>query len=149
MDPNQRLSIDDIAANGRPTEPKENAIKSINQCGVLARDNIPITVQEWNKPKKGRAGVIYVGDRAKDDLWDKLMANFNLPPDYNVEDEDGNPNPDGERRRLKVSEFALGKMAEAFRNWRKNLWATYLKNEKKVLQNSKDQLRNGNICGPN
>ena len=60
------------------------------------------------------------------------MDNFNLLPDYNVEDEDGNPNPDGERRTLKVREFALGKMAKAFRNWKKKLWADYVKKEKKA-----------------
>ena len=68
MDPTQRLSIDVIAANGKPTEPKEHAIKFVNQCGVVARDNVPITVQEWNEPKKKRHGVILLSDRAKDDL---------------------------------------------------------------------------------
>ena len=60
------------------------------------------------------------------------MANFNLPSDYQEEDEDGNPNPAGKARRLQVREFALSKMAEAFRNWKKNLWAKYLKNGKKA-----------------
>ena len=119
MDSTQRLSIDVIAASGRPMEPKDHAVKFINQCGVLARENIPITVHEWLKPKVDRAGVRYVDDRAKEDLWNKLMANFNLPSDYQEEDEDGNPNPAGKARRLKVREFALSKMAEAFRNWKK------------------------------
>ena len=131
MDPGQRLSIDVIAANGKPIEPKEHAIKFVNQCGVVARDNVPITVQEWNQPKN-RPGVIFLSDRAKDDLWTKLMTNFNLPPDCNLENEDGTPNPEGERRTKKVREFALGKMAEAFRNWKKNLWADYVKKEKKA-----------------
>ena len=121
MDPTQRLSIDVIAANGKPTEPKEHAIKFVSQCGVLARDNIPITVQEWNEPKKNRPGVIFLSDRAKGDLWNKLMTNFNLPPDCNLEDEDGAHNLEGERRTKKVREFALGKMAEAFQNWKKIL----------------------------
>ena len=132
MDPNQRLSIDEIAANGRPTEPKEHAIKFINQCGVLARDNIPITVHEWVKPSKAHAGVRYVSDRAKEDLWNKLMANFNLPSDYQEKDEEGNPDPEGKARKLKVKQFALSKMAEAFRNWKKNLWAQYVKSDKKA-----------------
>ena len=141
MDPNQRLSIDEIAANGKPMEPKEHATKFVNQCGVIARDTIPITIQEWNKPTKAGDGVSYVDDRAKDDLWNKLMANFNLPPDYNEEDADGNPISGGRERRLRVKKFALKKMAEAFRNFKKNLWATYVK-QKKAPQYSKDYLRN-------
>ena len=58
------------------------------------------------------------------------MANFNLPPDYNEEDEDGNPIPGGRERRLRVKQFTLKKMAEAFRNFKKKLWEKYLKNKK-------------------
>ena len=85
MDANQRLTIDVIAANGTPLQPKEPAVKFVNQCGVLARDNLPITVHEWLKPKDVSAGVRYVSDRSKDDLWKKLIANFNLPPEYREE----------------------------------------------------------------
>ena len=128
MDPNQRLSIDEIAANSRPMEPKEHAMKFVNQCGVIARDNIPITVHEWLKPKDDRARVRYVSDRTKEDLWNKIMANFNLPSEYQEEDEDGNPDPEGKARMETVKNFALKKMGEAFRNFKKNLWATYVKN---------------------
>ena len=144
MDPNQRLSIDEIAANGKPMEPKEHATKFVNQCGVIARDTIPITIQEWNKPTKSGAGVSYVDDRAKDDLWNKLMANFNLPPDYNEIDADGTPIPGGLERRLRVKEFALKKMAEAFRNYKKRLHTDYVLKKKTpvfkgVLEKLKDQ----------
>jgi hypothetical protein len=113
-------------------EPKAHAQKFVNQCGVVVRDTIPITVREWKKPKKAGAEASYVEDRSKDDLWNKLMANFTLPPEYNDYDADGNPIPGGAERRLKVKEFALHKMAEAFRNFKKNLWAKYLKNKKKA-----------------
>jgi len=145
LDANQRLSIDEIAANGKPMEPKEHATKFVNQCGVIVRDTIPITVQEWTKPKKAGAGVSYVDDRSKEDLWNKLMANFNLPPDYNEEDADGNPIPGGRERRLRVKKFALQKMGEAFRNFKKTLWAKYLKKKKTppefkgLLEKLKDQ----------
>ena len=132
MDPSQRLSIDFIAVSGKPMEPKEHTQKFVNQCGVVVRDTILITVREWKKPKKAGAEASYVEDISKDDLWNKLMTNFTLPPEYNDYDADGNPNSDGEERRLKVKEFALQKMAEAFRNFKKNLWAKYLKNKKKA-----------------
>ena len=145
MDANQKLSIDVFAADGKPMEPKEHATKFVNQCGVIVRDTIPITVQEWTKPKKAGAGVSYVDDRSKEDLWNKLMANFNLPPDYNEEDADGNPIPGGRERRLRVKKFALQKMGEAFRNFKKTLWAKYLKKKKTppefkgLLEKLKDQ----------
>ena len=91
----------------------------------------PSPFMNGKKPKDS-AGVRYVSDRSKVDLWNKLMESFNLPSDYQEEDEDGNPNPEGKARKLKVKEFALSKMAEAFRNFKKNLWAKYLKNKKKA-----------------
>jgi hypothetical protein len=61
--------------------------KSVKQCGVLVRDYIPIIVQEWNRPSSG--GVPYVGDVAKDKLFDRLMINFLLPRlDVNPDEEE-------------------------------------------------------------
>ena len=138
MDLTQRLSIELIAASGQPLQPSEHAIKFVNQCGVLARDYIPITVQEWNKPSVARAGVRYVSDRAKEDLWNKLMANFNLPSDYQEKDEESNPDPEGKANLMKVKKFALKKMAEAFRNFKKNLCQNIWRRTRKLLQNSKE-----------
>jgi hypothetical protein len=55
----------------------------------------------------------------KKDLWKKLMANFILPPEYHKIDDDCNKIPCGCERRMRVKEFALKKMAEAFRNYKK------------------------------
>ncbi|KAK1692969.1 hypothetical protein QYE76_009666 [Lolium multiflorum] len=44
------------SATGKPLEPEKNATKFINQCGAVVRDNVSITVQEWNEPKKARLG---------------------------------------------------------------------------------------------
>ena len=122
--------------------PKKHATKFVNQCGVIVRDNIPITIQEWNKPKKAGDGVSYVDDRSKDDLWEKLMAHFNLPPDYNEIDADGTPIPGGLERRLRVKEFALKKMAEAFRNYKKTLYVKYVAKKKTpVFEGLLEKLR--------
>jgi hypothetical protein len=64
--------------------------KFVNQCGVIVRDTIPITIQEWNEPKKPHVGASFVDKRFKKDLWKKLMANFILPLDYSKLDDDGN-----------------------------------------------------------
>jgi hypothetical protein len=60
LNSNQKLSIDVIAPNGKPLEPNQHATKFINQCGVIVRDTIPITVQEWNEPKKAHVGASFV-----------------------------------------------------------------------------------------
>ena len=73
-----KLNIDEVAEDGEPIAPEKNARKFINQCGVIVRDQIPITVQEWNKPKEDR-GVSFVDERAKNTLWDMLIAHFTLP----------------------------------------------------------------------
>ena len=72
------LRIEVVSPEGKPLEPKANANKFVHQCGVIVRDNVPISVREWNKPAKVE-GVSYVNDRLKDVLWDKLIAHFTLP----------------------------------------------------------------------
>jgi hypothetical protein len=57
---------------------------------VIIRDTIPITVQQWNEPKKTRLGASFVDKRSKKDLWKKLMENFIQPPEYSKKDDDGN-----------------------------------------------------------
>jgi hypothetical protein len=69
LNPNQKLSINVIAPNGKPLEPKQHVTKFVNQCGVIVRDTIPITIQEWNEPKKPHVGASFVDKRFKKDLW--------------------------------------------------------------------------------
>jgi hypothetical protein len=54
------------------------------------------------------------------------MANFILPQEYHKFDDDGNEIPCGRERRRTVKEFALKKMVEAFRNYKKFLYVTYV-----------------------
>jgi hypothetical protein len=123
-------NIDVISATGRPLEPKKHYTKFINQCGVVVRDNVPITVQEWHEPKKARVGFTFVNKRTKKECWRKLMEHFILPPEFNKYDEEGNEVPGGRERRRLVKEFALQKMAEAFRNFKKNLARDYVDKKK-------------------
>ena len=123
-------NIDVISETGRPLEPKKHYTKFINQCGVVVRDNVPITVQEWNEPKKARVGFSFVHKRTKKDCWRKLMEHFILPLEFNKYDEEGNEIPGGRERRRLVKEFALQKMAESFRNFKKNLARDYVSQNK-------------------
>ena len=111
MGENERLTIKEIATDGKPTAPKRTADRFISQCGVVVRDSIPISIQEWNKPK-ANDGVSYVDDRSKDELWNTLMTNFSLPPEVD-------PNSNVVERKVKA--WALKKMAEQSKNWKKRL----------------------------
>ena len=113
MPPGIKYNIDEIKPNGEPLAPKKNADKFTRQCGVIVRDQIPISVQEWNKPK-GDQEVSFVDERAKDLLWETLMSHFTLPEHLT----------DAEREKVKKS--ALQKMATQFRNHKKRLWAWYV-----------------------
>jgi hypothetical protein len=90
LNANQKLSIDVVTPDDKLLEPKQHTIKFVNQCRVIVMDTIPITVQEWNEPKKAHLGATFVDKRSKKDLWRKLMANFILPPEYYKFDNDGN-----------------------------------------------------------
>ena len=93
------------------------------------RDKIPIIVREWHKPRQG-PGVLYVGDKAKETLFENMLANFTLPaPEVTQDDLDENPDEDPdmildrkEKAILKkLKEFTLKKMAEQFKSWKKRL----------------------------
>ena len=101
-----RFTIDLVSEFGEPLEPKEAASVFVYQCGAIVRDAIPITTQKWNKPgkKSDRVGETFVDDRAKDGLWNSLMAHFSLPE---LDTRELN-----EALRLKVRKWTLKKMGE-------------------------------------
>jgi hypothetical protein len=45
------LPIEEVSRLDEPLLPTANAKTFINQCGVVVRDTIQITVQEWNEAK--------------------------------------------------------------------------------------------------
>ena len=113
LDAQERFTIEEVSPEGQPIAPKQTRDKFIHQCGVIVRDSIPISIQEWNKKKDSK--VSYVDDRQKDELWNSLMTNFSLPPEAD---------PD------KVKVFALKKMAELFKNWKKVLNRKFVEKDK-------------------
>ena len=60
---------------------------------------VPITVTEWNEPKKANIGAKYLEERIKETLWDSMMSKFNLPADL------------PQKMKDKVKEWTLSKMA--------------------------------------
>ena len=73
-----KYNIDSIKASGEPLTPKNIASKFVRQCGVLVKDQLPISIQEWKEPKTKRPDVTWVDDRAKQKLWESLMEHFTL-----------------------------------------------------------------------
>ena len=66
----EKFTITAIAADGLPIEPKLTKDTFYAQCTVIVRDNIPISIKQWNKPKGDDVPEgDYVTDRQKDDLW--------------------------------------------------------------------------------
>ena len=113
MDDHERYRIEEVAKDGEPIAPKDVAKKFVKQCGVVVRDYIPITIREWHKPRT--EGVSYISPKGKETLWEKLMVHFTLPA------------PEVEE---KVKQWALKKMAELFKNWKKRLHTDFILKDK-------------------
>ena len=124
--PNKKLkevvkyNIEAIRPNGEPFTPKKIANKFVRQCGVLVKDQLPISIQEWKEPKTKRPGVTWVDNRAKKDLLKSLMEHFTLPDHFTEADVE------------KVKEADLKKMAIAFNTHKKTIWTKYVEGGKKT-----------------
>jgi hypothetical protein len=90
LEEHERYQIEKIGEDGEPIAPAAHASKFTRQCGVLVRDNILITIQEWKKTKT--KPVNYVRKRLKNMLWKKLMVNFTLPAAPKVDRNEEDPN---------------------------------------------------------
>ena len=112
MSSDEKFEIIEIAPDGEPIEPIRTRKAFSSQCGVLVRDKIPISIQQWYKPKEEDPEVSYVNDMQKEYLWTELKANFTLP----LEED-----PEKPAIEQLIKSFALKKMAGLFRRWRKEL----------------------------
>ena len=115
-----KYHIESTKLSGEPLTPKNVADKWTRQCGVLVKDKLPISIQEWKEPKTKHPCVTWVDDRAKKDLVKSLMEHFTLPEHFTEADVE------------KVKAAALKKMAIAFNTHKKAVWANYLANERKT-----------------
>ena len=116
-----KYNIEAIKPNGEPLAPKKIADKFIRQCGVLVKDQLPISLQEWRKPANPRPDVTFVDENQKNLLWDTLMEHFTLPDHFTDADVE------------KVKD-ALRKMVVAFNNHKKTIWNKYVAGGNKTLE---------------
>lgn len=109
-----KFPIYEIDDNGDPVAPKENRCKYINQTGVIVRDMLPITIQDWHKPAAANVyDPCYVRNITKYFLYGTLLSHFNLPQDLS------------NFKKKKLKQWTLSKMATQFRNWKKTFWKRY------------------------
>ena len=116
-----KYNIEAVRPNGEPLAPKKIADKFVRQCGVLVKDQLPISLQEWREPAKPRPDLTFVDDRQKSLLWDTLMEHFTLQDHFTEADVQ------------KVKDAALRKMAVAFKNHKNREWDKYVKGGRKTL----------------
>ena len=121
MSSDEKFEIIEITPDGEPIEPIRTRNAFSAQCGVLVRDKIPISIQQWYKPKEEDPEVSYVNDRQKDDLWTELKANFTLPPEED---------PDKLVIEQLIKSHALKKMEDLFRRWKNELKSMFVDNDK-------------------
>ena len=132
MSSNEKFEIIAIAPDGQPTEPIRTKKAFVAQCGVLVRDKIPISIQQWLKPATEDPEVSYVNDMQKNDLWTELKTNFTLPPEDDPEKPVIEP---------LIKSFALKKMAELFRRWKKGLNKFVKNNETSEFKGRYEKIR--------
>ena len=120
MRSDERFEITAIARDGQPIEPIRTWKAFSAQCGVLVREKISISIQQWYKPKEEDPEVSYVNDTQKEYLWTELKANFTLPPEED---------PEKPVKEELIKSCALKKMAGLMRRWRKEL-NQFVKNKK-------------------
>ena len=132
MSSDEKFEIIAIAPDGQPIEPLRTKSAFVAQCGVLVRDKIPISIQQWFKPATEDPEVSYVNDMQKNDLWTELKSNFTLPPEDDPEKPVIEP---------LIKSFALRKMADLFRNWKKDLNRYVEKNETPEFKGKYEKIR--------
>ncbi|KAK1629315.1 hypothetical protein QYE76_003630 [Lolium multiflorum] len=133
MEDHERCTITEIAIDGEPISPKKFAKKFVSQCGVVVRDTVPITTQEWKKPVKGGEGVTYVDTRLKSVMFRKLLINFIFPEPTDSDSENDRPDPEDPELnsvQRRVKKWALKKMAVQFNDYKKKLDSFFVKKGK-------------------
>ena len=121
MRADERYTIIEIDRVGQPIEPLWAKQKFNAQCGVLVRDIIPISIEQWLKPKYEDSQVSYVSDRQKAYLWTALQENFTFPPEEDLENPVKMP---------MIKAYALKKMVELFRRWKNELKSSFVDQDK-------------------
>ena len=132
MSSDEKFEIIAITPDGQPIEPLRTKSAFVAQCRVLVRDKIPISIQQWLKPATEDPEVSYVNDMQKNVLWTELKSNFTLPPE---------DDPEKPVKKQLIKSFALKRMAELFRRWKKELNKFVENNETPEFKGRYEKIR--------
>jgi hypothetical protein len=80
--PSRRFVITEVNEAGDPTQPPVSVNAWETSVGKLVRENVPDTYRFWKGKKYEQKYII--PDSIKQNLWDTLMAKFELPKDCNT-----------------------------------------------------------------
>jgi hypothetical protein len=111
--PSGRFVITEVNEVGDPTQPLVSVNAWKTSVGKLVRENIPVTYRFW-KGKKHEEKYI-VPDSIKQNLWNTLMAKFELPRDCNT---------------VLVKSRTLSNLGLSFRNFKSRMWSQYGQKDK-------------------
>ena len=95
--------------DGEPVEPPKVAKKFVSQCGVIVRDNVPISIRKWKSTDPTEEYVL--PDTEKEMLWRELKAIFDWPSTHEAE----------------LRDWTMKKMAVLFQDFKKKLYSQFLK----------------------
>jgi hypothetical protein len=106
--PSRRFAITDVNEVGDPTQPPVLVNVWKTYVGKLIRENVSVMYRFW-KVKKHEEKYI-VSDIIKQNLWETLMAKFELPRDCNT-------GP--------IKSRTLSNLSLSFRNFNSRMWSQY------------------------
>ena len=66
-----KYHIESIKPSGEPLMPKNIANKWTRQCGVLVKDKLPISIQEWKEPRLN-VQVLLGSTKEPKETWSNL-----------------------------------------------------------------------------
>jgi hypothetical protein len=111
--PSRRFIITEVNEDGDHTQPPISVNAWKTSVGKLIRKNVPIMYRFW-KGKKHEEKYI-VPDNIKQNLWNILMAKFELPRDCNMG---------------LVKSMTLSNLDLSFRNFKSRMWSQYGQKDK-------------------
>jgi hypothetical protein len=111
--PSGRFVITEVNEVGDPTQPPISIKAWKTSVKKLIRENVSVTYRFW-KDKKHEEKYI-VSDSIKQNLWDTLMAKFELPRDCNTG---------------LVKSRTLSNLGLSFRNFKSRIWSQYGQKDK-------------------
>ncbi|WVZ97684.1 hypothetical protein U9M48_043198, partial [Paspalum notatum var. saurae] len=107
----EKYTITHVGDDGQPLQPVKAATKFVNYCGIIVRENIPISTSLEKSDHEESVVPQSVPKAQKELLWRELSNKFTLPKGIEQI----------------VKQWALKKMAIVLQTFKTKIWANYYK----------------------